>query len=67
VGGQRYPPGCCVGPQDILRSEKPTIIEKFPHCVEFQGKRVKHFMNLNLGELHALLEKLYCLVCARLR
>jgi hypothetical protein len=33
------------------------------HCVEFSWERGKHFLNLNLGELLALLEKLCCLIC----
>jgi hypothetical protein len=36
------------------------------HCVEFPGERGKRLLNLNLGELLALLEKLCFLVCGRL-
>ena len=36
------------------------------HCVECSGKRGKSFLNLKLGELRALLEKLRCLVYGRL-
>ena len=36
------------------------------HCVECPGKRGNGFMNLNLGDLHSLLDKLCFLVLGRL-
>jgi hypothetical protein len=36
------------------------------HCVEFMGERGKRLLNLDLGELLSLMEKLHCLVCGRL-
>jgi hypothetical protein len=39
----------------------PSLGSNGLHCVEFPGEREKHLLNLNLGELLALLEKLHCL------
>jgi hypothetical protein len=33
------------------------------HCIEFPGERGKQLLNMNLGELLALLEMSSCLVC----
>jgi hypothetical protein len=41
----------------------PSLGRNGLHCVEFPRERGKHLLNLNLGELLALLEKLRCLAC----
>jgi hypothetical protein len=41
----------------------PSLGSNGLHCVEFPGEREKRLLNLNLGELLALLEKLCCLAC----
>jgi hypothetical protein len=43
----------------------PSLGRNGIHCVEFPGERGKHLLNLNLGELLTLLDKLGCLACAR--
>ena len=42
----------------------PSLGSNGLHCVEFPGE--KRLLNLNLGELPALLETSCCLVCGRL-
>jgi hypothetical protein len=44
----------------------PSLGRNGLHCVEFLGEREKHFLNLHLGELLALLETLRCSVCGSL-
>jgi hypothetical protein len=40
----------------------PPLLERNGlHCIEFPVERGKHFLNLNLGELPALLKKLHYL------
>jgi hypothetical protein len=46
--------------------DPPSLGSNGLHYVEFMGERGKCLLNLNLGELLALLEKLHCLVCGRL-
>jgi hypothetical protein len=41
----------------------PSLGSNGLHCVEFPGERGKRLLNLNLGELLALLETSRCLVC----
>jgi len=41
----------------------PSLRRNFLDCVECLGERKKHLLNLNLGEMIALLETLCCLVC----
>ena len=41
----------------------PSLGSNGLHCVEFPGETEKHLLNLHLGELLVLLEKLRCLVC----
>ena len=48
-----------------LDQSSPLRKQWYPLC-ECPGKRGKRLLNLNLGELRALLEKLCCLVCGRL-
>jgi hypothetical protein len=36
------------------------------HCVEFPWEMGKHLLNLNLGELLALIETLCCFACGRI-
>jgi hypothetical protein len=44
----------------------PSLGINFIHCVEFPGERTKRLLNLNLGELLALLETSQCSVCGRI-
>jgi hypothetical protein len=44
----------------------PSLGSNGIHCVEFLGEREKHFLNLHLGELLALLETSRCSVCGSL-
>jgi hypothetical protein len=44
----------------------PSLGSNGIHCVECPGERKKCLLNLNLGELLALLETSRCLVCGRL-
>jgi hypothetical protein len=44
----------------------PSLGRNGLHCIEFLGERGKRLLNLNLGELLALLETSCCLVCGRL-
>jgi hypothetical protein len=44
----------------------PSLGRNGIHCVECPGERKKHLLNLNLGELLALLETSRCSVCGRL-
>ena len=44
----------------------PSLGSNGIHCVEFPGERKKHLMNLNLGEMLALLEMSHCSVCGSL-
>jgi hypothetical protein len=44
----------------------PSLGSNGLHCVEFSGERKKRLLNLNLGELLALLEMSHCSVCGRL-
>jgi hypothetical protein len=44
----------------------PSLGSNGIHCVEFPGERGKCLLNLNLGELLALLETSRCSVCGRL-
>jgi hypothetical protein len=44
----------------------PSLGSNGLHCVECPGERKKRLLNLNLGELLALLEMSRCLVCGRL-
>jgi hypothetical protein len=41
----------------------PSLGSNGLHCVEFLGERGKRLLNLNLGDLLALLEKWRCLAC----
>jgi hypothetical protein len=41
----------------------PSLGSNGIHCIECPGEREKHLLNLHLGELLALLEKLCCLAC----
>ena len=41
----------------------PSLGRNGLHCVEFPGERGKRLLNLNLGDLLALLEKWRCLAC----
>jgi hypothetical protein len=44
----------------------PSLGRNGIHCVECSGERKKRLLNLNLGELLALLETSRCSVCGRL-
>ena len=44
----------------------PSLGSNDLHCVEFPRERKKHLLNLNLGELLALLETSRCSVCGSL-
>ena len=44
----------------------PSLGRNGLHCIECPGERKKHLLNLNLGELLALLETLRCSVCGSL-
>jgi hypothetical protein len=44
----------------------PSLGRNGLHCVECPGERKKHLLNLNLGELLALLETSRCSVCGSL-
>jgi hypothetical protein len=44
----------------------PSLGSNGLHCIEFPGERGKRLLNLNLGELLALLETSHCSVCGRL-
>jgi hypothetical protein len=44
----------------------PCLRSNGLHCIEFQGERKKCLLNLNLGELLALLETSHCSVCGSL-
>jgi hypothetical protein len=44
----------------------PSLVSNGLHCVEFQGEREKHLLNLHLGELLALQETSRCSVCGSL-
>ena len=44
----------------------PPLGSNVIYCVDFPRKRGNNFLNMNLGELRALLEKLHCLVYGRL-
>jgi hypothetical protein len=41
----------------------PSLGSNGLHCVEFPGERGKRLLNLNLGDLLALLEMWHCLAC----
>jgi len=44
----------------------PSLGSNGLHCVEFLGERKNHLLNMNLGELLALLETSLYSVCGRL-
>jgi hypothetical protein len=44
----------------------PSLGRNGLHCIEFLGEREKHFLNMHLGELLALLETSRCSVCGSL-
>jgi hypothetical protein len=44
----------------------PSLGRNGIHCVECPGERKKRLLNLNLGELLALLETSHCSVCGRI-
>jgi hypothetical protein len=56
MGGHQYPLVSILPPQEEIVSIGLSA----------QGRGGKHFINLNLGELRALLDKLCFLVCGRL-
>ena len=52
--------------KELVPINPPSLGSNGLHCVEFLGERRKRLLNLNLGELPALLEMSCCLVCGRL-